>query len=211
METSKVVRASVYVDGFNLFYGLRDSKWSKYYWLNLEMLVNLWISSRKDENCEMVLIKYFTAPVKGDEEKHRRQSCYLNALSTCEKVKIINGSYLQEPFRCSQCHNRRPVWKEKQTDTNIATEMVADAFLDEWDIAYLVSADTDLLPPIQKIKSIFHNKKIIIVFPPGRSSSDMTNVFKTYFHINEEMLKKSQFPDEIHFEYGIAKRPAEWS
>jgi hypothetical protein len=31
-------RLTVYVDGFNLYYGLKSKGWKRYYWLNLQKL-----------------------------------------------------------------------------------------------------------------------------------------------------------------------------
>ena len=31
-------RVTVYIDGFNLYYGLREKGWRRYYWLNLRRL-----------------------------------------------------------------------------------------------------------------------------------------------------------------------------
>ena len=45
------------------------------------------------------------------------------------------------------------------TDVNIAVEMLADAFHNEYDTAILISADSDLSAPIKKVKSLFPQKK----------------------------------------------------
>jgi hypothetical protein len=34
----KSLRTIAYIDGFNLYYGLRSKGWKRYYWLNLQML-----------------------------------------------------------------------------------------------------------------------------------------------------------------------------
>ena len=35
MKKEKVI---VYIDGFNLYFGLKEKKWKKFYWLNLKKL-----------------------------------------------------------------------------------------------------------------------------------------------------------------------------
>ena len=32
-------RVVAYVDGFNLYYGLRDKRWKRFYWLNIQSMV----------------------------------------------------------------------------------------------------------------------------------------------------------------------------
>ncbi|MCS6861184.1 MAG: hypothetical protein NZT92_12780 [Abditibacteriales bacterium] len=50
-------RVIAYVDGFNLYFGLRSRGWRRYYWLNLQALaLNLLKPSQ-----QLVFTKYFTA------------------------------------------------------------------------------------------------------------------------------------------------------
>ena len=57
------------------------------------------------------------------------------------------------------CGNKWLAPKEKMTDVNIATEMLQDAFLDKYDMAMLISGDSDLIPPIRAIHNNFKKKK----------------------------------------------------
>ena len=52
-------RVVVYIDGFNLYYGLRDAGWRRYYWLDLRRLSENLL--RPDQR--LVLVRYFTARV----------------------------------------------------------------------------------------------------------------------------------------------------
>ena len=80
-------RVSVYVDGFNLYYGLRARGWRRYYWLDLR---------RMSENLlrpyqTLVSVRYFTAeisPEPDDPAKKRRQEVYLEALLTLPNLNI---------------------------------------------------------------------------------------------------------------------------
>jgi len=65
---------------------------------------------------------------------------------------------------CPRCGKTIEKFQEKKTDVNIASEMIVDAFKEKFDIALLVSDDRDLSTPIEKIKRIFHSKKIIYYF-----------------------------------------------
>ena len=52
-----MTRLTAYIDGFNLYYGLRSKGWRSYYWLDIHRLVeNLLKSSQR-----LVAIHYFTA------------------------------------------------------------------------------------------------------------------------------------------------------
>ena len=123
---------------------------------------------------------------------------------------MIEGRFLSEMVRCDNCHRQRSIPKEKQTDTNIATELVIDAFLDRWDVALLVSGDSDLVPPIEGIKKHFPKKRIIIVSPPGRISRDLDASAHGYLYINDIKLRQNQLPDEIVTPSTTLRRPEKW-
>ena len=56
-DLSLVWRVAVYIDGFNLFYGLRSKGWRRYYWLDIYRLAqNLLLPGQS-----LAAVKYFTA------------------------------------------------------------------------------------------------------------------------------------------------------
>jgi hypothetical protein len=63
-------RVVAYIDGFNLYFGLKDRGWKKYYWLDIQKLCeNLIIS-----NQELVKVKYFTARVNHPQDTKNRNN-----------------------------------------------------------------------------------------------------------------------------------------
>lgn len=61
-------RVIVYIDGFNLYFGLKSKGWKRYYWLNLQKLaINL---LRNDQ--QLVGTKYFTSRVSFPPDKNKR-------------------------------------------------------------------------------------------------------------------------------------------
>ena len=52
-------------------------------------------------------------------------------------------------------------YHEKGTDIQIATDLLDDGFNDRYDVCYLVTSDSDLIPAISKIQSA--GKKIVYV------------------------------------------------
>ena len=79
METPKVAKQRVmaYIDGFNLYFGLRSKGWQRYYWLDVVKLAE----SVLEPGSELAGVKYFTAPIASPEDKRKRQGNYLDALS----------------------------------------------------------------------------------------------------------------------------------
>ncbi|MBN2031007.1 NYN domain-containing protein [bacterium] len=152
----------VYIDGFNLYFGLKEKKWKRYYWLNLQKLAKALLK----EDQKLIMTKYFTSRVSFPPDKVKRQTTFIEALETLKKFKIYYGHYLPNDIECYKCGNIIPKPNEKMTDVNIAVEMLTDAFKDRFDRAILISADSDLSAPIKKVKKLFPEKRIAnSVFP----------------------------------------------
>lgn len=199
-------RVIIYIDGFNLYFGMKAHGWRKYYWLNI---VELGKNLLKDNEL-LIEVKYFTSRISKPPEKQRRQNTYLEALEALDNVKIFWGKYQSNPFECFKCGNKVYNQNEKKTDVNIAVELLSDAFTDKFDKAIIISADSDLIPPIQKIKELFGSKNLVVAFPPKRCSKEIQNIVST-FTIGEHKLKQSQLPEFVVSKTGFnLQRPNEW-
>ena len=53
--------------------------------------------------------------------------------------------------------------------------MMADCVQDKTDVIVLISADTDLIPPLNFIHTNYPNKKVKVFFPPGSHAHDLRN------------------------------------
>lgn len=214
-------KAFFYIDGFALYYGLKSKGWKKYYWLNLEALCERLIPQHLNQSLEQ--IKYFTAKVlPANSQKARRQDKYLQAIGSLDKVKIIEGIYHSHPSKpCPRCNktfkcacksnNEHIKTEEKKTDVNIVVNMLCDAFLGEYEVAYLISADSDLVPAIERLKIHFPQKRIIVCFPPDRFSSELQQVCHVDKTIHDKYLAKSQFKQQVINKKGyVIERPIEW-
>jgi hypothetical protein len=67
------------------------------------------------------------------------------------------------------------------TDVNIACELPHGAFSDAYDVALLISADSDLSAPIAKVKQLFPKKRILAGFPPKRRSKKLIGLVHGVF------------------------------
>ena len=200
-------RIIVYIDGFNLYFGLRTKGWKRYYWLNLRKLaLNILRGNQK-----LIATKYFTSRISGPPDKVKRQGIFIEALETLENFHIYYGHYLTNTIECKKCGDIFPKPNEKMTDVNIAVEMLTDAFLDHFDSAIFISADGDLTAPIRKIRSLFPSKRVIVAFPPARFSFSLKEVASASFAIGRKKFAESVFPNEILKRDGfVLRRPAKW-
>ena len=203
-------RVIVYIDGFNLYYGMRSKGWQRYYWLNVQALAQHLLKPGQS----LMGTKYFTSRVSStprDPNKGKRQSTYLDALGTLANVEIFYGHYLEKTVKCFTCGAQWQLPEEKMTDVNIAVEMTVDAFQDRWDTALLISGDSDLTAPIMNIRHSFPAKRFVVAFPPGRHSAQLQKSAHAYFTIGRRNLSISQFPDIVGKEDGFQlARPVEW-
>ena len=210
----KQERAIVYIDGFNLFFGLKSSVSEtvkskrlpkRCYWLDLQKIAQHLVQDR-----ELVSVKYFTARIKGNDEKRQRQKTFLDAIQHyCDKLTIYEGRYLLREMMCGRCRtvtkdilcpkcrfvNHLP--EEKKSDVNLASQMLKDAFENSFDVAYLISGDSDMVPPIEIIRAMVPPKKTIVVFPPNRYSKELADKAEISFQIFPQVIKKSLLPDEV--------------
>jgi uncharacterized LabA/DUF88 family protein len=200
-------RVIVYIDGFNLYFGLIQRGWQKYLWLDLKKFAaSLLISGQV-----LAHTKYFTSRISKPVSKQRLQSIFIDALSTLAEFSIYYGRYQAEIRTCENCGFKAIISSEKKTDVNIATELLVDAFQDKFDTAILVTADADLTAPIVSIRKLFPNKSAIVAFPPKRHSYELRNVASGVYHIGEEKFGRNLLPEKIVAASGfILQRPDKW-
>lgn len=200
-------RTIVYIDGFNLYFGLKTSGLKRFYWLNVKQMA---LSVLKRDQI-LVEIKYFTSRIKDNPGKAARQSKFIDAISTLADLKIFYGMYQANSIECHACKAKWDKSDEKMTDVNIATELLVDAFGDAFDTAIVVSADSDLVPPIAKIVGLFPKKKVTVAFPPERKSKHMKKVASAWFDIGRDTIANSQFPNVVKTANGYdVVKPSEW-
>ncbi len=209
-------RTFVYVDGFNLYY--RALKKTKYKWLNLEALVK----GLLDPDNEIECIRYFTAPVSGklDPGQPIRQQRYLQALSTLPCISFHRGNFLTKP-KWRPLVNPVPggpthveIWntEEKGSDVNLATYLIHDAWRDLFDVAVVLSQDTDLNEPVRIVRDEI-KKDVGVICLDGRAPGKLASHASFVRHVTGSRLAAAQFPDTLPFgnKGKTVKRPVEWS
>ena len=105
---AKKNRVVVYIDGFNLYFGMMDAGFNHCKWLNVEKLIMSYLSV----NQVLVEIKYFTSRITNNPQKQKRQTTYLEAIETTG-VKIIYGLYKAKSIECENCGHNWSISNEK--------------------------------------------------------------------------------------------------
>jgi len=197
-----------YIDGFNLYFGISEAYQKKYLWLDLEALSENLLR----QNQKLDRVHYFTARIRNNHQKAKRQNTYLDALSTRTKIKIHPGKYLNTDVTCPMCHRVYKKPSEKMSDVNLASYLLVDAFQDNYDVAIVISGDSDLTTPISMVRQLFPKKQVIVAFPPCRSSVSLEKTANGYYTIGERNLVKSQLPDPVKNSSGFDLfKPIRWN
>lgn len=201
-------RAVFYIDGFNLYFSLKLNHWKKYYWLNIVELCSKFVYPGH----YLSKVKYFTAPVRKPQDKVLRQNTYLRAIQTLPFIEIVYGKYQYNEIICNDCKRTISVPKEKKTDVNIASQMIIDAVKNKFDVQYLLSGDSDLVPPVELIKKNYPDRQIFLICPPkvrlegnmsiNRMSDELISVCDNHRYIKEENIASCLLPDTVENRYG---------
>lgn len=200
-------RVIAYIDGYNLYHGIKAAKLKKFYWLNVSEMCR----SLLTPNQQLNYTHYFTSRVSRPPATVKRQTTFIEALQTLPNLKVHEGQYDGELFQCSKCGHPDTWHNEKMTDVNIALEMVKDAIADKYDVALLVTGDADQTPAVRYVQGQFPSKRVICAFPPKRVSKWLRQTAKGHVHINYHVLSGSQLPPSVVKEHGyVLRRPIEW-
>jgi len=204
MNRKKVI---VYVDGFNFYFGLRSKNWRKFYWLDIVKFAESLLRPHQ----ELVKVHYFSAR-HTNPDKSKRQDAFFQANKLNPRFTLHLGKYLTKDIECRFCKNIIHSYEEKESDVRIATTMMADVYQQRCDLSLLISADSDLVPPIERIKEFSPTHKIITCFPPNRASFDLkkwSNGVKTL--INKSIYESCMLPDKVLLPNGYElHRPDKW-
>lgn len=204
-------RTSVYIDAFNLYFGaLRKTS---YKWLNLESLCQAYLPGN-----DIRAIKYFTAKVSArpnDLQQPVRQQTYIRAISTLPKVSVIYGHYLSHTVSARLANppaGASPYidiikTEEKGSDVNLAAHLLHDAHLNRFDIAVVISNDSDLLEPIKLVRTEL-DKKVGILNPHKKPSRAIVPHIDFIKQIRAGFFAECQFPDIFNDPQGTIRKPA---
>src|SRR5262249_10958129 len=132
-------------------------------------------------------------PTPLDPDIRLRQQTYLRALETIPNLTVHRGRFatnkkkrgLADP-RSAKPTPRRPLQtvevieqEEKGSDVNLASYLLVDAFAQEYDIAVVVSNDSDLVTPITLVRSEL-GRKVALLNPRPKTAKDLQGVADIY-------------------------------
>lgn len=228
------MRARIYVDGFNFYYGaVRGTKGRK--WLDFRKFGERIIPKQAtfDE------LHYFTTRVSArpnDLDAPTRQDAFLRALASLSGVFVHEGSFkatlkrrqLVDPQPRATSRKGRPAgpyvplahlgwpthaWtyntEEKQSDVNLAVKLVADCLDGFVEVAVVVSDDTDLSTPVSLVRQ--RGCRVLILSPRGYWLKDLAPDQRDLRKIHPGVLEACQMPNPLVLASGAKiHKPKSW-
>jgi hypothetical protein len=209
-ETS-LARVHVYVDGFNLYYGAL--KKTPFKWLDLGHLCAVMLPQDTVE-----AIQYYTALVSARPQNPSApidQQVYLRALRTIPNLSITYGHFLKHsvPMVLSGVTPIQKVWvdktEEKGSDVNLAAHLVRDAFQKRFEVAVLITNDSDLAEPVRIVRRELGLP--VGLLNPHQTHSAVLKPLATFIkRIRQSDLLASQFPPVMTDSKGTFHKPPSW-
>ena len=165
-------------------------------------------------------IRYFTAVVTSrpnDPTQAQRQQAYLRALRTIPNLNIHYGHFLANTKRRPLVHpsltGPRVVEvldsEEKGSDVNLASYLLMDGFEEDFELAVVISNDSDLELPISMVRTRL-GKQVGVFDPSRRRSFQLHNAASWYRPLRQGPLSASLFPDILSDYQGTITKPASW-
>ena len=210
-----MIRVACYVDGFNLYHAIdsmcriQRGKIDHLKWVDLRALAQCFMDPHVHR---LDSLNYFSAFMEWHPARETRHREYIKALEW-SGAKAILGRFKEKDAYCKSCKSTYMAREEKESDVNIATHMVSDAYEDKFDQAFLVTNDSDLIGPMRFLRGRFPKKGIKVIAPPLRRHSKELWALATHkAAILQTHIEKCLFPMDATDAAGnmVFKRPKEY-
>ena len=175
------LKICAYLDALNFYY--RYSCEYNFKWIDVHSLISERLREIGYQDIHLYVKVYTSDSV--DLDARQRQQSYLATLKRVygDRVQIIQGK-----------HTKRKPRIEKQTDVNLAVDIVDDAHKKDYDLGVLVSGDTDFVGALKKANSL--NYKMALITPHAKNQELQDLVCEQYSLIG--------FPKEMFLRHSLS-------
>lgn len=202
------MRVGVYIDGFNAYHAIVALHEPRLKWLDYWSL-----SHGLARDGEVARVVFYTAISPWSPEKRARHTNYIAALRATG-VEVVESIFTRPRKWCQGQKRYCKNYEEKQTDVAIATDILADCFEDKVDKIMLVTADSDQIPLVSRVRKLFPEKIVVLTAPPGRleQARGLGEVCSGVTELKPKLLRAHLLPDEVHKPNGkiAARIPPEY-
>lgn len=224
------MKTNVYIDGFNFYYACYKN-WNDpscheflangFKWVDFRALLETMYP-----NDTIHRIQYCTAMVRWSPQKTARQEVYLRALRNTERLHVRLGHHEERPKRgrlvsplpClhgTPCVRPQPLVEvmareEKGSDVNLATYLLKDAFLADFEQAIVISNDSDLASAVH-VARVDASLPIHVVSPALSVVQELRKAATSARCLDKSLIPQCQLPARITLRDGsVINKPANW-
>jgi hypothetical protein len=205
-----MIRVGCYVDGFNLYHAVDDLQKPHLKWLDLRALAQS--LCRNGE--QLAKVAYFSAYptwLPGPYARHRQ---YVAALRH-SGVECNMARFSEQSAECKKCGAKWKRHEEKETDVHFSLTFLEDAIDDVFDRAIIISADSDHVPAVRRVRSRLPGKQVFVATPPKRHSAarELLKVCNSGTNITPGRIARCLFPEIVTDVKGneITRRPPSYN
>ncbi|MCC4298431.1 NYN domain-containing protein [Aurantimonas coralicida] len=204
------MKVACYVDGFNLYHAIADLKKPHLKWVDIWALA----SSICRDGEELTKVAYFSAYATWLPDPYKRHRQYVAALKNAG-VECHMARFSEKTAHCRSCGSSWKQHEEKETDVHFSLALLEDAMDNVFDRAIIISADSDHVPAVRRIRSRFPGKQVFVATPPDRHANarELLKVSNSGMPITAGRLGKCLLPETAADENGqsIFTRPPSYA
>ena len=153
------------------------------------------------DNVELVKTYIFAYKPCNDLMKLPKYSLFynwLNGMKNKPYIEVIEESQvvrqIDKDIAIDITDPKTYITEEKGTDINIAVNMISKAYTNAYDVAILVSGDTDYLPVVKQLHNI--GKIVVLATLPQQNISKYKGLYDQHIKITDEILQKCLAPQQ---------------
>lgn len=140
-------RVVVFIDGSNFYHSCLES-------LGTTNIHFDKLARRLSDGRDLGQIRYYNAAKiqQIEPEEYKKQQRFFSKIRQIPKLILILGKLKLRHEKCTECGKKTRYFVEKNTDVNIAIDMVDLANRDEFDVAILVTGDGDFSGAVRLVR-----------------------------------------------------------
>ncbi len=142
------------------------------------------LATRLSKGYHFVQLRYYTAPLSNARSHaFRAQQIFFDQLRKSRRVELVLGRHEPRTDRYGQRYH-----VEKETDVNLAVDMVVGAYEERFDVAMLVAGDTDYVRAIRAVQA--RGKPVVWChLPAQKHTNPLTRLCEQRCELDEKFLR----------------------
>ena len=164
--------------------------------------INYCVLSKQLNNClqltSQVIKTYLFASKPCDQllalESYQKQYDWLCKLKQSNYFEVIEGQQVIRYIDGTEfdvTNSKTFTTIEKGTDINVAVQMLSKGFQNAYDIAILVSGDTDYIPVVENLHNL--GKTVILATLPQQNIDKYKTIIDRHIVISSNIILKSEY------------------